>query len=171
MKRNLVWVGLMFFLFATILPACFNDDSVTPKEQLQMDLDKVDKDQLAIDVTIIDNYLEEDSIEAVEDPSGIRYVIHENGSGISPELADIIKVKYVGTLLGETEVFDSSNDATFALNDLILGWRIGFQLLNEGDSATFYIPSGLGYGEFGTGPIPPNANLVFGVKLIDVQRF
>ena len=138
---------------------------------MQIDLDLIDKDQLAIDIEIIDNYLAADSIEAIADPSGLRYVIHVEGEGLSPELEDLVRVKYVGTLLGEEEVFDSSNDASFPLDNLIIGWKIGFQLLQEGDSATLYIPSGLAYGVYGSGPIPPNANLTFGVKLIDVQRF
>ena len=170
MKNNWITWVLIFGLF-TLLSSCFKDDTVTPDEQLKIDLDKVDKEQLAIDIEIIDNYLAEDSIEAIADPSGLRYVIHETGTGPSPQLADLIRVKYVGTLLGETEIFDSSNDAAFPLDNLILGWKVGFQLLHTGDSATLYIPSGLGYGVMGSGPIPPDANLTFGVKLIDVQRF
>jgi FKBP-type peptidyl-prolyl cis-trans isomerase len=170
MKSTWITRGFTFSILL-LVSACFSDDSVTPKEQLQIDLDNVDKDQLAIDVEIIDNYLAADSVEAIADPTGLRYVIHVEGEGISPQLEDLIRVKYIGTLLGEEEVFDSRNDVAFPLNDVIIGWKVGFQLLQVGDSATLYIPSGLAYGENGNGPIPPNANLVFGVKLIDVQRF
>ncbi|RZJ83677.1 MAG: FKBP-type peptidyl-prolyl cis-trans isomerase, partial [Massilia sp.] len=31
------------------------------------------------------------------------------------------------------------------------------------------IPSSLGYGSSGAGPIPPNANLIFDVELLDVR--
>jgi len=153
-----------------LLSACFSDDSITPDEQLKEDLDLVDKVQLDIDIAIIDSYLIENEIEAFEHESGLRYVIHEEGDGPIPELADKVKVDYEGRLLGETETFEKRTE-TFDLKTLILGWRVGFQLLHEGDSATLYIPSGLGYGEAGNVTIPPNANLTFGVKLIDVERF
>ena len=66
-------------------------------------------------------------------------------------------------------VFDEATTArTFALNGLIEGWKIGFQLLKKGSKATFYIPSGLGYGIQGNQSIPSLAILVFDVELVDV---
>jgi len=41
--------------------------------------------------------------------------------------------------------------------------------LNIGDVALLYIPSYLGYGERGQGPIPPNSNIIFQVQLSDKQ--
>ena len=155
--RNLILLGLAILL-TIIFSTCTSDDVVT------------DVEQLAIDVEIIDNYLSDNGIDAITDESGLRYVIHEEGEGISPEILDDVHVRYVGMLLGEADSFDSSDSISFPLNRLIEGWRIGFQLLQEGDSATLYIPSGLGYGSTGQGPIPPDANLEFIVKLIQVDK-
>ncbi len=52
---------------------------------------------------------------------------------------------------------------------MIAGWDEGILLLHEGEEAKFIIPSNLGYGEKGTGPIPPNATLVFDVKLLKIN--
>ena len=40
--------------------------------------------------------------------------------------------------------------------------------MHFGDKAIFYIPSHLGYGEQGAGDlIPPNANIVFEIELLE----
>jgi len=71
-------------------------------------------------------------------------------------------------------VFDSSyarNQPTeFALSYVISGWTEGLQLMNEGSIYRFVIPSDLAYGPNGSGPIPPNATLIFRVELISVLK-
>jgi FKBP-type peptidyl-prolyl cis-trans isomerase FkpA len=58
-----------------------------------------------------------------------------------------------------------SNQSVWNLIDAL---KLGFPLLQEGTEATFYIPSGLGYGDTETGAIPKNSNLVFKIKLTDI---
>lgn len=51
---------------------------------------------------------------------------------------------------------------------LIPGFLEGLNLLSFGDKATLFIPSKLGYGEQGAGGvIPPNANLIFEIELME----
>ncbi|MDE7108873.1 MAG: FKBP-type peptidyl-prolyl cis-trans isomerase [Muribaculaceae bacterium] len=106
--------------------------------------------------------------------SGLKYVVIKEGTGKSPAATDAVTVHYRGTLTDGT-VFDSSFERgepiTFPLNGVIKGWTEGLQLMKEGGTTIFYIPSDLAYGETGTpgGPIPPNAPLIFEVQLIQVQ--
>ena len=138
--------------------ACGGDDELTEAQQLAKDLQ------------IIDNYLSANGIAAQEDPSGLRYVITTLGTGVKPTLSNTVVVKYTGKFF-DGSVFDSatSTPATFKLSNLIEAWKIGFQLLPEGSVGTLYVPSGLGYGKSGIGPIPPNANLIFDVELVEVR--
>jgi FKBP-type peptidyl-prolyl cis-trans isomerases 1 len=104
--------------------------------------------------------------------NGLQYKILEEGSGIKPQITDTVEVHYVGTLIDGTE-FDSSHKrgqtALFPLNGVVQGWGEGFTLLNEGSKAILYIPSDLGYGEYGSPPmIPGNAVMIFEVELIKV---
>lgn len=132
---------------------------------------KKSEGQLTLDTVAIDAYLATNKIKADKDPSGLRYVIKKLGKGEKPNISSTVTVYYKGTFLDNGEVFDESKPSLeYPLNGFITGWQIGFLLLPKGSKATFYIPSTLGYGITGYPPgIPPNANLVFEVELIDFK--
>ncbi|MEQ9007037.1 MAG: FKBP-type peptidyl-prolyl cis-trans isomerase, partial [Ekhidna sp.] len=74
----------------------------------------------------------------------------------------------------EQEIFREGRDYapfSFSLGQgrVIKGWDEGIALLNEGAKATLYIPSPLGYGNRGSGPIiEPNSILIFDVELVEI---
>jgi FKBP-type peptidyl-prolyl cis-trans isomerase FkpA/FKBP-type peptidyl-prolyl cis-trans isomerase FklB len=133
---------------------------------------KDQKEQMAKDLVSIDEYLKSKGIQAIQDTSGLRYVITQQGKGPKPIITDTVVVNYVGKLMGSGEVFDQSKQpVTFRLTGLIKGWQIGFPLLAVGSKATLYVPSGLGYGPRGyPSKIPQNANLIFDVELIRIKK-
>ena len=104
--------------------------------------------------------------------SGLQYTVDKEGSGKQPKATDTVRVHYEGKLLND-QIFDSSfargEPVEFGLNQVIPGWTEGLQLMKEGAVYTFYIPSELGYGVQGKGPIPPNSTLIFKVQLIKVM--
>ncbi len=106
-------------------------------------------------------------------PSGLQIETLTPGTGASPTATDKVKVHYTGTLIDGTK-FDSSIDRgqpiTFPLNGVIKGWGEGLQLMKVGGKARLVIPPSLGYGPQGTGPIPPNATLVFEVQLLSIEK-
>lgn len=106
--------------------------------------------------------------------SGLQYKVLEEGTGASPEASDSVTVHYEGTLIDGT-VFDSSYErgepATFPLDGVIAGWTEGVQLMKEGATYRFFVPSDLGYGmnvRPGS-PIGPNETLIFKVELLEVK--
>lgn len=105
-------------------------------------------------------------------PSGLQYMVLNEGTGKKPKASDTVRCHYHGTLTDGT-VFDSSvqrgEPAEFPLNQVIAGWTEGVQLMNEGSKYRFFIPFNLAYGERGAGAqIPPYSALVFDVELIKV---
>jgi FKBP-type peptidyl-prolyl cis-trans isomerase len=103
--------------------------------------------------------------------SGLQYESLTEGSGVKPAAEATVRVHYEGSLIDET-VFDSSytrgEPVEFRLDQVIPGWSEGLQLMNQGSTYRFYIPSELAYGEQGNQVIPPNAVLVFKVELLDI---
>jgi len=123
--------------------------------------------------TAMDKELNEKYGTAKVTASGLRYITEREGTGVSPLATNQVTVHYVGTLLNGKK-FDSSVDrgqpATFPLNQVIVGWTEGLQLMKVGGKTKFIIPPALGYGAAGAGgSIPPNSWLVFEVELLDVK--
>ena len=133
-------------------------------------LDKVIKTsteliQFKSDTTAIQKYLKDAAINANVHSTGIRYTIDKTGTGASPDAFDLVSFQYKGSMLSTGAIFQESEIKKQIVFGLIDGLKIGFPLLKVGDAATFYIPSGLGYGPLGTSLIPPNSNLIFEIKL------
>jgi FKBP-type peptidyl-prolyl cis-trans isomerase len=122
-----------------------------------------------------EKFLEENKArEGVQETtSGLQYEVITLGTGEKPAATDMVKVHYTGKLLDGT-TFDSSVDrgepAQFGVNQVIQGWQEGIQLMPVGSKYKFYIPFELGYGEQGTGPIPPYSTLVFKVELLEIVK-
>lgn len=108
--------------------------------------------------------------------SGLKYVIIQEGKGENPKTGDVVKVHYSG-FLKDGKKFDSSVERnepfqfTLGQGQVIKGWDEGIALLKPGAKAKLIIPSELGYGPNGAGGvIPPNAELIFDVELIDFSK-
>lgn len=105
------------------------------------------------------------------------------GEGAEAQAGQTVIVHYTGWLYDESapdnkgEKFDSSLDRNepfdFPLGGgrVIRGWDEGVAGMKEGGQRTLTIPPEMGYGPRGAGNlIPPNATLVFDVKLLKVIR-
>ncbi|MGZ3919928.1 MAG: FKBP-type peptidyl-prolyl cis-trans isomerase [Bacteroidia bacterium] len=129
------------------------------------------KEMEANEIPMREKYLADNKISAKPTSSGLYYIETKKGSGSSPKETDLVKVHYTGKLLDGT-VFDSSvgkEPIEFPLNQVIKGWTEGLQLMKKGGKATLVVPSAIGYGPRGGGPIPPFATLVFDVELLDFK--
>ncbi len=106
-------------------------------------------------------------------PSGVQYKVMRSGpaDGERPDRNDLVRVDYEGTLTDGT-VFDSSyqagQPAVFTVSEVVPGWTEVLQQMRVGDEWVVYLPPALGYGEQGRPGIPPNAVMVFRLKLLEV---
>lgn len=112
--------------------------------------------------------------DQVKTDRGLDYIIHEQGTGPVAEAGRTVEVNYYGVLPDGTMFDNSFQRGQYFLFPLgrgrvIDGWDQGFQLLREGDKATLFVPSHMGYGERGSPPvIPGNSNLIFYVEVVKV---
>jgi len=108
----------------------------------------------------------------VTNPSGLKYLDIQAGSGAVAKPGNKAKVHYTGWLTSGRK-FDSSLDRNepfeFALGagQVIKGWDEGVTGMRVGGKRKLVIPADLAYGARGAGGvIPPNAELVFEVELL-----
>ena len=99
------------------------------------------------------------------------------GTGATAANGRSLTVAYTGWLYdparpdGKGTQFDSGTSFQFTLGAgrVIRGWDLGVVGMQVGGLRRLRIPPELAYGSSGSGPIPPNASLVFDVELLNVQ--
>ena len=115
-------------------------------------------------------------MKAVVLPDGLEYIDLRKGTGAEAKAWKKVKVHYTGWLADSKKKFDSSVDRhepfefTLGAGQVIRGWDEGVEGMKVGGRRQLRIPAKLGYGDQGAGrTIPPNADLVFDVALLEVQ--
>ncbi len=137
--------------------------------------------QAETDDKLIRQYLLKNNIQATKTESGLYYVITTPGTGENAAPGKKVSMNYLGTLL-DGKKFDGNIDEnwmpvtgrtpfsfTLGVGQVIKGWDEGVQHLKKGSRGIFFIPSALGYGERGQGPIPANSVLIFNVELLGME--
>jgi len=139
---------------------------------------------LVFDVHLLDA-LRSDTVTTME---GLRYIDHRKGTGRRVERGMRVKVDYAG-YLEDGRVFDTSIESvarehgfdrggypfepiafTVGRGEVVQGWDIGLTTdMFVGGRRRLIVPPLLGYGQYGSGPIPPNATLYFDVEVLEAQ--
>jgi FKBP-type peptidyl-prolyl cis-trans isomerase FkpA len=97
------------------------------------------------------------------------------GSGAEVNPSSTVTVIYTGAAAATGIVFESSQDSgqpvSFKLDGVIPGWQEGLLGMKVGGSRRLLIPAQQAYGPSPppTSGIPPNADLVFDITLLNVQ--
>ncbi len=111
---------------------------------------------------------------AVVESAPLRYIEVQVGTGAPAKPGQEYTVHYTGWLRDGVK-FDSSVDAGKPLKfvqgrrQVIAGWEMGFEGMKVGGKRRLFLPYALAYGENGRGKIPPKAELIFDVELLDVK--
>lgn len=146
MKRYL----LLLSLFIIGLSSCKKGD--------------VTAEQATIDDTKIQAFIKANNITATKDASGVYYQILAAGETTHPTTTSTVQVAYNGRFLNNVS-FDSSNQATFKLANVVKGWQIAIPKIGRGGRILFIVPSALAYGTTVNGAIPANSVLSFTAEL------
>jgi len=150
-------IAFILLGFIILFTSCKKDDPVT-----------IDKEQLAEDIQLIENYLAENDLVAEKTESGLFYIIDNPETGENPDLESIVTVEYFGKLLNG-DSFDN-NKTSFSLSGVIKGWQEGIPLFKVGGQGKLFIPSGLAYGDQVKPNIPANSVLIFEIRLISISN-
>ena len=91
--------------------------------------------------------------------------------GVQAAVGQTITTYYTGWLADGTQ-FDTNTTTGFQFRlgegEVIPGWDYGIPGMYVGGQRQLIIPPDLGYGANGSGPIPPNAIMVFTVTLVSI---
>ncbi len=111
-----------------------------------------------------------------ETPSGIKYNVIEAGEGIQLSEEMHVSLNYTGYIDDAAQtLFDSSYEREEPLQFIlgrrmvIPGWEEALPEFKVGDVVRMWVPYHMAYGRQGRGPIPPKANLVFELEILDAQ--
>lgn len=127
-----------------------------------------------------------DSNNNPTDPSqvNIEFTTTEIVTGTGPQaaLGNATTVHYTGWLYNPAGAdskgsqFDTSLDGdpplsvVLGVSNIIPGFQQGIVGMRVGGKRRVYMPPNLAYGSSGSGPIPPNASLVFEIELITLTQ-
>jgi len=172
----------------TSKPALMNDSEATAALQdfiKEMNRARMAKDSIAMEerrqkaaenLVKQNEFFEKNKGElgVVTTGSGLQYIVLKEGEGKVAKDGDTITVHYTGTLLDGTK-FDSSIDRNQPLSialgegQLIPGWVEMLRLMKKDEKVKIWVPSNLGYGEYGNRSIPGNSLLIFEMELLDIK--
>ncbi len=157
--------------YAARLGAKIKKDSEARIEKMKAD----HPEETATAAQQLTDYLAKNKITAEPTPSGLYYVMTQEGNGEKPEVGQMVQVHYTGKLLDGT-LFDSSIERgepisiPIGVGQVIPGWDEGIMMMSKGEKGVLYIPYYLAYGDRQVGDkITPFSNLMFEVELVDFQ--
>jgi FKBP-type peptidyl-prolyl cis-trans isomerase FkpA len=183
MMRNL----LLILLFALVgLSACETPNPFNQGPAYDFE------GNLAIDRKKIAAYLDTakiDSIYRIHDPSGVVVIVHQEGKGSRPTNNTVVYTDYIGKLMTNGTVFDTSYEDVARLKNIfvegrvyaplsfvvgsasvITGWDFGFKRLRPSSKATFIIPSPYAYSnQKSNAKIPENSVLIFQIDFLGID--
>ncbi|MFS4492331.1 peptidylprolyl isomerase [Maribacter sp. 2308TA10-17] len=127
-------------------------------------------------------------------PSGLKILSLVDSKGEKPRLGSKVLVNYAGFLENGT-LFDTSEKEVaekFGMfeqinqmhrgnltpspmdyssdSPLVPGFREGLLSMKVGDKVRLFFPAHLGWGDQGSGPIPPNSDIVFDVEIMSIVK-
>jgi FKBP-type peptidyl-prolyl cis-trans isomerase FkpA len=94
---------------------------------------------------------------------GRRLTVHYTGWLYDPSRTESKGSQFQTSVGGQALVF------TLGGGQVIRGWDQGVVGMKVGGLRRLVLPPELAYGATGSGPIPPNATLVFEIELLEVQ--
>ncbi|WP_139281013.1 FKBP-type peptidyl-prolyl cis-trans isomerase [Reichenbachiella agariperforans] len=168
MNKHVFYPYIMLLVAVAILASCKEDEVV-------------DEAYAAQEAIILDYLQENDLSDSTQkDESGIYYqIITENRSGISASTGDVLSIYYTAQAV-DNQPYDAvtnngSNEPVkmqFNTGSIFpVGLDISLGLMEEGDTAIFYIPTSLAYEGLDelSSIIPANSVIIMTVELVGIQ--
>lgn len=167
-KSNLLGL-ISAFLLAAACQRGSSDIRQTSKPGKE-DMEEVNRYLVRKDREVILNYIERKGLKMTESPTGLWYLVKEQGIGDFLKDNDHIIMDFECYLLDGTLCYSSSEqgpkDIIIGRSELEPGMNEGLKVLRRGAEAIFILPPFLAYGLVGDGnKIPPRSTIVYNVRI------
>jgi len=102
--------------------------------------------------------------------TGVQYKVLSKGKGKSPDLTSRVTVHYTGKLVDGTTFVstESANPVTFVVRNSLPGWQKALLKMSKGSEWIIYMHPKYAYGSKGNKKVPPNAIVIYKIKLINI---
>lgn len=107
--------------------------------------------------------------------NGLIIEVLRRGQGSPISEGDHLYLHFTGWLQQPFKKFDSTIDRggyleyIYGLHSINPGWDEGIADMRVGGKRRLRMPSSLGYGDKGQGPVPPNKALIYEIELLKVK--
>jgi FKBP-type peptidyl-prolyl cis-trans isomerase FkpA len=122
----------------------------------------------------IDQYVKHKRWPMITTGSGLRYMITQKGSGLSPQTEQRVKLNFKISLLDGTLCYSSDSTGSYEFvidkSSVETGLHEGVKYMHVGDKAVLILPSHLAYGLIGDeNRIPPRASVLYELELLSIK--
>lgn len=172
-RQTQIFAIVILFIFAGSLLATFvaplmnRDKKANDQADVQKKYEEFQKQQAEASTAEkeVDPNLKQEG-----DITAMQIIDSVTGTGAEAKNGDNVTVKYKGALASDGTVFDSGEyPLVVGAPGVIQGWIEGIPGMKVGGKRRLVIPSDKAYGPQGNQGIPPDADLVFDIELIEVK--
>ena len=117
----------------------------------------------------ISSHIKRNKLKFIKSSSGLYYHLKKNGEGKFIRYTDSVSITYSGFLLNGKRFDNQKNPITFAVRDLIAGWKEVLLMCKKGSEVQMILPPNIAYGDNSLDDIPQNSILKFEMKVWDVK--
>jgi FKBP-type peptidyl-prolyl cis-trans isomerase FkpA len=169
--RYFIYIFVILSFVACNNPAKKINSTIRPGKNEIADLNRyfVEKDRERIQ-----SYIERKNLKMRESPTGLWYLIKNEGTGDFIKDNDKVTINFECYLLDGTNCYSSAKlgpkKITMGKSEMEAGLNEGLRLLKPGASATLILPPYLAYGLLGDGnKIPARSIIVYDITLMGVR--
>lgn len=122
----------------------------------------------AAEAALIQDWVKKNMPKATKTATGLYYTVLKEGQGARAGKGQRVEIKYLGTHLDGSKFDEGVFPLELGSGSAVPGFEEAAALLSKGRKIRIVMPSALGYGAQGSGPIKPFESLVFDMEALSI---
>ncbi len=138
--------------------------------KLQAEYEEYVRQLAAENLSVAEAFLADNAKEegVIVTDSGLQYKVMVEGNGAKPSAESTVTLNYtLNDLYGNT--IDQGSNVQLSLSRTVPGFTEAVTCMKVGETIVAYLHPELGYGEYGSDVVEPNALLIFEIELVSID--